>query len=178
MDEAITRAEHEEFRKRLEEQNKRQGAHGDAPYSRAGRGVRSPPAPRKRGAPPCRTGARDAKPRTAVAHRHGQWGGAPRMRILPCIMRGGNGGRARAVRTAMWRGGAMGTSRPTATGHECGARAWSTRRGRGVGARRGGAAWGARLRNMPSNGLFHGSRDGTEPWRRKTTAKGMGFGDE
>ncbi len=41
------------------------------------------------------------------------------------------GGGGQAAHRAMWRGGAMGTSRPTATGPERGARAWSGEMGRG-----------------------------------------------
>ena len=43
-----------------------------------------------------------------------------------------------------WRGGAMGTSRPTATGHECGARRGGTRGAHGgrTATRRVGAAGG------------------------------------
>ena len=51
----------------------------------------------------------DAKPRTAVASRHGQWRGAGGARR-------GVGVRSHAPRR--WRGGAMGTSRPTAKPHE------------------------------------------------------------
>ena len=54
---------------------------------------------------------RDANPRTAVASRHGQCGAA-----------------ARAGRP----GGAMGTSRPTATGPHNETRVWSTRGRRGM----------------------------------------------
>ena len=132
-------------------------------------------------------------------------GPAAKHRALP--QRGtsvGRGEGTRVVRTTTGCGGAMRTSRPTAKPQEgmrvwCtrgdtsgahdhgarrrdrdiapyrnGARAWGTRRE----ARRGAWRGGARLRNMPRNGLFHGPRDRTEPWRRKTTAKGMGFGDE
>ena len=61
-------------------------------------------------------GARDAKPRTAVANRHGRWGAG-----------------CQATHRAMRRGGAMGTSRPTATGHEGVARQRGTK-GEGIGA--------------------------------------------
>ena len=106
-------------------------------------------------------GRRDEKPRTMVASRHGAgspggreerepegWGAravAAKHRALPpCGTGGGARNGTRGVRTTTGRGGAMGTSRPTATGHGRCARDVTAPRGAGEGARDAHGKWTAR----------------------------------
>ena len=114
-----------------------------------------------------RTTGREVKPRTAVTNRHGRSGAARAResmpRTTPCgatarwghralppcrtsgahghgTMRRGGGAGGQAAHRAL-RGGAMGTSRPTAMSHGRGTHGYGTRAG---GARNGTRAGGAR----------------------------------
>ena len=119
-------------------------------------------------------GRRDEKPRTMVASRHGAgspggreerepegWGAravAAKHRALPpCGTGGGARNGTRGVRTTTGRGGAMGTSRPTAMPHEGCARQWGTRgeHGREARPRDDAARWGHRALPLRGTGGAH-----------------------
>ena len=99
-----------------------------------------------------------AKPRTAVASRHGQRRGMP----------------SRAPRR--WRGGAMGTSRPTATGHErCARSRGDVRVWRGKGKGRDHGTRAVRGEGAPRDVSMGARRGrGEEGERNATAGRGKG----
>ncbi len=132
-------------------------------------------------------GRRDEKPRTMVASRHGAgspggreerepggWGAravAAKHRALPpSRTRGAHGNGARGQRCGMpcraprrWRGGAMGTSRPTAMPHERGAHNGTAERGAG----------GAHGNGTAPRGAGEGARDAHGKWTARRRFNGI-----